>query len=339
MSRSSRAAKKTQGHDCTNYRGPLQIKRPALLLSTLVLLPALTANGQAQKLPELERRLRENKPIIEFTSLQGQPSIRAAVLHGHANGCLGWLVISRQHIAYQAITPPKYQKDSFVALRDETRFKLNQGWLEIKLKDRNYNFYGWSVRPEVGQEVPGDMRWALYLAPGGHAVVLAALEDFESTYAKLEAGPLGDASRLAAPEPPRTANLNIRTQPGNAQVYLNDEFRGTSSSEGNLALSDLKPGGYRLRLTLIGYKEWTQALELAAGDSKNMEAKLEPAGPKPLELSEIEEALKNGISPKRVTELVKQFGVDFALTDEVEQRLRGAGADSDLLLAITKAKK
>ena len=40
-----------------------------------------------------------------------------------------------------------------------------------------------------------------------------------------------------------------------------------------------------------------------------------------------------------MTELVKQFGVDFVLTDEAEKRLRSAGADSDLLLTIAKAKK
>jgi hypothetical protein len=147
------------------------------------------------------------------------------------------------------------------------------------------------------------------------------------------------APMLPAPEPPRSVNLSIRTQPGNAQVYLNDEFRGTSSSEGILAISNLKPGSYRLRVTVISYKEWTQGLELAAGNNQTIDARLESAGPKPLELRDIEEALQGGVSPKRVTELVKQFGVDFALTDEVEQRLRALGADSDLLLAISRGKK
>ena len=123
---------------------------------------------------------------------------------------------------------------------------------------------------------------------------------FERNGPSLADIPFHPAALLPAPEPPRTANLNIRTQPGNAQAYLNDEFRGTSSSEGNLAVSNLKPGNYRLRLTLIGYKEWTQSLDLVADDNQNIEARLEPAGPKPLELGEIEEALKNGIDRKSV---------------------------------------
>ena len=138
---------------------------------------------------------------------------------------------------------------------------------------------------------------------------------------------------------PPTAILHLSTRPGQAQAYLNDEFRGITSSEGNLTVASLAPASYRLRLTLIGYKEWTQTLTLEAGENRSIEAKLEPAGPKPLELGEVEEALKNGISPKRVAEMVKQFGVDFALTDEAEQRLRSSGADSDLLLAISRSKK
>ena len=63
------------------------------------------------------------------------------------------------------------------------------------------------------------------------------------------------------------------------------------------------------------------------------------SGPQPLTLQEVEEALQNGISKAKVTALVNQFGVNFEVTDEVEQRLRRAGADSNLLLAIVKAKK
>ena len=37
--------------------------------------------------------------------------------------------------------------------------------------------------------------------------------------------------------------------------------------------------------------------------------------------------------------LIKQYGVDFALTNDLEQNLRTVGADSDLLLAIAKSKK
>lgn len=139
---------------------------------------------------------------------------------------------------------------------------------------------------------------------------------------------------------PQLCDLNLQTQPGGVQVYVDDKFKGeTSEQEGRLVVEKLEPRSHRLRLRLPGYKEWNHEVTLAAGETLPVSAKLEPAGPKPLSVEEVEEALTNGISPKRMTALVKQFGVDFALTPEAEQRLREKGADSDLLLAIATNKK
>jgi hypothetical protein len=40
-----------------------------------------------------------------------------------------------------------------------------------------------------------------------------------------------------------------------------------------------------------------------------------------------------------VATLGRQRGVDFALNDEIEGRVRAAGGDAELLVAIAKAKK
>lgn len=58
---------------------------------------------------------------------------------------------------------------------------------------------------------------------------------------------------------------------------------------------------------------------------------------KPLSEAEVMEGLSGGISSKRLATLVTQYGVDFKLTAEDEQRLRGVGADDGLLLAIHNA--
>ncbi|MGH9492499.1 MAG: hypothetical protein ACRD2K_03270, partial [Terriglobales bacterium] len=63
-----------------------------------------------------------------------------------------------------------------------------------------------------------------------------------------------------------------------------------------------------------------------------------PPGPPALTLQEVETALQN-LPKKRVAEMVTEYGVDFELTDEAERRLRAAGADANLLLAIARAKK
>jgi len=45
------------------------------------------------------------------------------------------------------------------------------------------------------------------------------------------------------------------------------------------------------------------------------------------------------ISSKRVATPVQQRGVSFVLDDESERKIRDAGGDAELLLAIAKAKK
>ena len=181
-----------------------------------------------------------------------------------------------------------------------------------------------------------DGSFSAIVLPGSHHVRLTAAgyEDWSQDVTLNEDGSVNLQARMSRP----AADLILLTQPGQVQVYLGDEPRGVTSSEGRLVLKALAPGSYRVRLSLPGYVEWAQTIDLTGGP-KTLEAKLQAAGPKPLALAEIEEALKNGLPNARVTQLVKQYGVDFALTDEVEQRLRAVGADSDLLLAITKARK
>jgi hypothetical protein len=173
----------------------------------------------------------------------------------------------------------------------------------------------------------------------------AAEQEFKRLTASLQpnlppqASPAPAQTEPAKPPPPPLPKLVLSTEPGNVGVYVDDEFKGISSGEGRLVISNLPPGSHHLRSTVIGYKELAQSLDLAAGETKTVEAKLDPAGPKPVALAEIEEALSNGVPKKRVMALVGQFGVDFSLSEEAEQRLRKSGADSDLLLLITKSKK
>jgi WD40 repeat protein len=135
-----------------------------------------------------------------------------------------------------------------------------------------------------------------------------------------------------------TAQLALVTQPGNVQVFLDDQPKGTTAPEdGKLLLEGLAPGLHHLGLRLDRYKPWQQDVTLAPGATLPLRAQMEAAGPKPLALEEVEEALKNGIASRRVAELVRQYGVDFKLSNEVGKRLRDAGADDELLLTIIRS--
>ena len=152
-------------------------------------------------------------------------------------------------------------------------------------------------------------------------------------------GPPTAVANVETKPVPQVTQLSLITQPGGVQVYVDERFKGiTSEQAGTLVIEGLAPGSHQLRLTLPGYKEWSQQITLAAGETLPVSAKLEAAGPKPLAFEEVEEVVKN-YPKKQAMKSIKQFGVDFAMTAERETRLRAAGADGELLYLITQSKK
>jgi hypothetical protein len=71
----------------------------------------------------------------------------------------------------------------------------------------------------------------------------------------------------AEPSPPQTVILNIQTEPGETQVYVDDEPKGLTSPEGRLRLPNLPPGDYKLRVSLDGYQSWQKEIHLSAGEN------------------------------------------------------------------------
>jgi TPR repeat protein len=60
--------------------------------------------------------------------------------------------------------------------------------------------------------------------------------------------------------------------------------------------------------------------------------------PRPLSAADVEHGLKSGVPNARMAALVKQYGVDFELTDVVEARLRSARASDSLILQIGRSR-
>ena len=59
----------------------------------------------------------------------------------------------------------------------------------------------------------------------------------------------------------------------------------------------------------------------------------------PYALPEVLEALNGGISPKQFVTLISEYGVDFRLNDESENKIRAAGGNDSLVIAIAKSFK
>ena len=60
--------------------------------------------------------------------------------------------------------------------------------------------------------------------------------------------------------------------------------------------------------------------------------------PRPLSVADVEHGLKSAVPNTRMVALVKQYGVDFALTHAVEAELRSAGASDTLILQISRSR-
>lgn len=81
--------------------------------------------------------------------------------------------------------------------------------------------------------------------------------------------------RELAPPPPATGTLEssaspvlmVQSTPGGAQVYVDDEPVGTTSSEGRLKLSRLTAGEHHVRVSLSGYADYEQTVQLTAGQT------------------------------------------------------------------------
>lgn len=140
-----------------------------------------------------------------------------------------------------------------------------------------------------------------------------------------------------APQP-TTGDLTVTVLPGGAQTYLDDEPKGTTSELGRLVLKGISAGTHTVRVDLPGYKELTQSVNITPGQNE-YKADLQRKGPEPLTDKDIEDGLKQGVTPARMKTLVEEFGVGFTMNDEIEKRLRDAGADTELLYTITKNKR
>src|SRR5438477_2724554 len=60
--------------------------------------------------------------------------------------------------------------------------------------------------------------------------------------------------------------------------------------------------------------------------------------PRPLSAADIEHGLRAAVTNGRMAALVKQYKVDFKLTDGIEKDLRNAGASDNLILQISRSR-
>lgn len=94
--------------------------------------------------------------------------------------------------------------------------------------------------------------------------------------------PKRDSLRRPKPPPPpepKMAELTLQTLP-NAEVYLDDVFRGRPGAEGRLILREINPGPHKLRVSSPGRQTFETTVTLADGEATTLPANLPELGGK-----------------------------------------------------------
>jgi formylglycine-generating enzyme required for sulfatase activity len=79
---------------------------------------------------------------------------------------------------------------------------------------------------------------------------------------------------------PTETSVVVQSSP-NAEVYLDNEFKGRTGPEGQLKIEDLKPGAHALRVSMPGKQAFEQSLNLTAGQTRQVAATLADLPPAP----------------------------------------------------------
>jgi WD40 repeat protein len=88
--------------------------------------------------------------------------------------------------------------------------------------------------------------------------------------------PLGTENLGTGVAPPA---LVIEGAPPEAQIFVDDRLTASTGSDGQAKISTLSPGQHRLRVTVNGYQDYEKDIDLLAGQTSSVAAKLEPFAP------------------------------------------------------------
>lgn len=112
--------------------------------------------------------------------------------------------------------------------------------------------------------------------------------------------PRAPASPSATPHPGHATSppiLSIESNPGQTQVYIDDEPIGSTSQEGRLKLTRLSEGDHRVRISLSGYQDYEETITLTGGQTTTVVATLQPPPPPPQRPQTVETPTANTGQP------------------------------------------
>src|SRR3972149_1347949 len=266
----------------------------------------------------------------EAAEFQGEPAVRFQIYHQHGTvlaWCVGYLYFTPTQVAYEVMGPGGYRQDSFAAARDSMQVQ----WRGLRAMKRSTGLFSPGMTgPSGGIKVLNGRKYDFFVARNVgsdgssefDSVSLWPLQNAWDNFAEAleRARTRFDPNRPPPPAPvvvaPKTGSLQIEAQPGGAEFYIDDEFRGSTSGEGRIKVSDLAPGEHRLRLSKKDYEEGNRTVTLEAGENRTLEVQLaqaKPPEPPPppettLGLADVLKLLEGGVTPARGESIVKERG-------------------------------
>lgn len=225
---------------------------------------------------------------------QGEPTLGFAVA---LNNCQGHLYVSRTRLGGDFRNT---NCESFDIAHKDITAERNPGRVVLRNGSSSYVvvLQGERGTDHVGIRGANPIADLLARSVNNFDLALRNVRHLTMT-AKADTQPqLSTAAAAKTTQPAaQPATLTITSDPADAQVYVNDEQRGMTSSEGREVLH-LAPGTYRIRVSLPGYKDSEQQVALTAAKPQQLTAKLEPTGPPPFTPSDVAEMLEGKMSPK-----------------------------------------
>lgn len=261
--------------------------------------------------------------------------MRLPVAHLHeAGACYGYLYFSRDRIRYQVAKPRTAALHAVDVARADVEAVEQTSGLELRPKKGKPQRF--VLLPpenvELGRHQEKDVLPAKDL--------LAAATGFAAVAAELDSG--GQRPRGA---PDLSVTLQkVTTDPGGVEVLVDGFSWGATDLEtGEIVLWGLPFGERSFVIRKRGYEVVRYPVRYEyerTGETYVAMKALSPAARGGgLLLEDVLDMLEGDVPAARVAVLVKEKGVSFALTDAAEKRIRNAGGDDALLLAIARARR
>ena len=110
---------------------------------------------------------------------------------------------------------------------------------------------------------------------GKHAISLKldGYYDWKSEIEIVKGKTVTISAQMEKSEIPYDGSINIQSTPSNAEVYVNDVFKGNTP----LIIRELGPGTYHINLKLTGYQDWDASVDVSVDEQEKISANLYPS--------------------------------------------------------------